>query len=233
MRSSSLLLLAAALVPLYCTAQPTEAPKKFPQPGSTVPGSFSPLIINGPWKEEDTKKDEEAKPIYRHHSVVAGFGLKPVVLVFARDYKDETVADFLKKLEAKVEAYQDQELRASAIFLCHDDKRDKNLPTKELIEVTNEQETIIAKLQENLPGLKRVLVGIDAPGGPKGYAVGERAYVTVILYDKYKVKKAYVYDIGDAENKESSFNAKAAGSALKAIDEWMASLKSPAAAPKK
>jgi hypothetical protein len=191
----------------------------FPQPGSAVPGSFSPLIINA------ATKDKDGKP-YRHRSPVAEFGLKPVVLVFARNPDDEVVHRFLKELEAKVAANQAKDLCAAAIFLCHDAKRQqKDLKPEDLIAVVNDQENVIAKLEKNLPGLKRVLIGIDSPSGPKGYNVGERDYVTVVLYAKFKVKKSFTFGIGDADGKEAGFDAKARATVLKAIDQWMGTIK--------
>src|SRR5262249_21038147 len=107
--------LVAALGLGITPAKEAEPVKKFPQPGANLPGSFSPLIINGGWKDKD------GKPLYRHRSPVAHFGLRPVVLVFARDFRDDVVMDFLKKLEARLEAHPAEDLRAAAIFLCHDD----------------------------------------------------------------------------------------------------------------
>src|SRR5439155_7243830 len=104
------------------------------------------------------------KPPYRHRSPVAEFGLKPVVLVFARNLDDEVVQRFLKDLEAKVAANQAKDLCGCAVFLCHDDKRQQSdLKTEDLIAVANDQENVIGKLEKNLPALKRVLIGIDSP----------------------------------------------------------------------
>jgi hypothetical protein len=207
-----------------------EADKKtpaFPEPGSAVPNSFSPLIINGGWK------DAKGKPVFRHHSVVTDFGLKPVVLVFARDYKDEAVLDFLNKLDAKVEAHQADDLCACAIFLCHDDKRDKpDVSAEELIAMTKDRENVLAKLTAGLQGLKRVRVGIDNPAGPKGYALGEKTAVMVVLYQKYEVEKGYTFGLGNEKN-EPAFDAKAAAQILGDIDAWMAALKKKPAPTKK
>jgi hypothetical protein len=201
------------------SAMAAEKQIPFPQPRSTVPGSFSPLIINA------ATKDKAGKP-HRHRSPVAEFGLKPVVLVFARNPDDEVVPRFLKELEAKVAANQAKDLCAAAVFLCHDDKRQqKDLKPEDLIAVVNDQENVIAKLEKNLPGLRRVLIGIDSPGGPKGYNVGERDYVMVVLYDKFKVQKSFIFGIGDSDGKEAGFDAKASAGVLKAIDQWMGTIK--------
>src|SRR5262249_3082877 len=142
---------AAAALALMMPLAPSAGgdAKPFPQPGSRVPGAFSVLVINGNWK------DSGGNPVYRHHSPVTEFGLKPVVLVFvAKDqHKDKEVHAFLKKLDAKVAANKGANLKGAVIFLAHDAKRnlaagdaDKAEPG-ELLKLANEEENLIRDLQ--------------------------------------------------------------------------------------
>jgi hypothetical protein len=214
----SLALLGGTILPL-AAADGEKKPSPFPEPGSAIPSSFSPLILNGGWK------DAKGRPVFRHHSVVTHFSLKPVVLVFARDPKDEVVWDFLKKLDAKVDAHRADDLSSCAVFLDYDNKRDKSdLTAKELIAVAKDRENLVATLSGNVQGLKNVLVGIDSPQGPKGYALSERTAVMVVLYNKYEVHKSYAFGLGNQKN-EPAFDAKAAAQVLADIDAWMAVLK--------
>lgn len=204
-------------------APAAEEEKPFPQPGSRVPSSFSPLVINGNWK------DSEGKPVNRHHSVVCRFGLKPVVLVFARDPKDDAVFDLLKKLEAKIDANQDVFLNGCAIFLSHDDRRQNpDAEAKDLIKSANDLEKLVEDLQERAKaaGLKRVLVGIDNPKGPKGYDIPKKVDVMVVLYHKFRVVASPTFERGGLDDK-------AITTILEAVNQMVAGIKKPAEPKKK
>jgi hypothetical protein len=193
-------------------------------PGSTIPSSFSPLVINGNWK------DRNDEPVDRYHSVVCRFGLKPVVLVFARDPKDEVLFEFLKKLEGKIESEKNSYLSGCAIFLGHDDKRNNaGSKAKDLIAAANEKEKLIALLKEKAKtaGLKQVLVGIDTPAGPRAFHIKPRADVTVIIYHKFQVVANRSYERG-------GFDEKAAAGIFKEVDALLARIaKKPQKAGKK
>jgi hypothetical protein len=159
-----LLLAVPSMVECPCLGADDIAPV-FPDPGTSVPRSFCPLVVNGDWKNRN------GDPVDRYHSVICHFGLNPVVLVFGRDPKDDALFDFLKQLEAKVTANKETHLGGCAIFLNHDDRRDKvEIKTKDLIKAANDQENLVKLLKEKAKGagLKKVLVGIDATAGPKG-----------------------------------------------------------------
>jgi hypothetical protein len=198
----------------------------FPKKGSAIPGSFSPFVINA--------KGADGKPVARRHSLVTQFGLKPVVLVFAHNnaLKDKAVFDFLAKLDKAVGEGKEVELRGGVVFLCFDSKRDKeDISAKELLEVDQERDTLVAALKEKTEGLKNLLVGIDDPKGPKGYGIGKKDYVTVILYYKYRVVTSHVYRIGDDD--ESGFNAKTTGQVVGEVQKWITDLKKKPAPRKK
>jgi hypothetical protein len=224
MRSVGIILLVLAIVGSAALPGPAadEKARQFPEPGTTVPRSFSPLVINGNWK------DAKGDPVDRYHSVVCHFGLKPVVLLFARDPKDDALFDFLKQLEGKVAANQEVYLSGSAIFLAHDEKRDKaDLEAKDLIETANDKEKLVKLLKEKAKtaGLKEVLVGIDSSEGPKGFHIKPRADVTVILYYKHQV-------VDSKDYKRGEFDEKAAAAVLKKVDALVARIKGKPA-PKK
>jgi hypothetical protein len=208
-----------------------EGEKTFPEPGSKVPSAFSVLVLNGEWKDKKgetvyqypTWKDQDGKPVDRYHSPVTQFGLGPVVLVFVGkdQHKDKDVLSFLKKLDAKIDDNQDAGLNGCVVFLGHDDGRkidakgkkgdggedtEKKADSKELLRLANEMENLKKDLrgenQGTQPlGLKHVVVGIGPPDGPKGYAVDKSKAVTVILYEKFRVKASHSYKVGDLDDK--------------------------------
>jgi hypothetical protein len=225
MRAMAFLFLALGfpvVVALPSRAGDPKAPE-FPSPGTTLPRSFCPLVINGNWK------DRNGEAVDRYHSVVCHFGLKPVALVFVRDPKDEAVFDFLKQLEAKVTANKAAFLGGCAVFLAHDDKRDRpDLSAKDLVEAANNKEKLVKLVKEKAAtaGLKQVLIGITNKVGPKDFHIQARADVTVILYEKCRV-------ISSKEYKRGEFDEKAAAVVLKKIDTWMAGMKERRARAKK
>jgi hypothetical protein len=182
--------------------------KEFPRPGSTVPKSFAPLVVNGNWK------DAGDKPVDRYHSVVCEFGRRPVVLVFARDAKAKAVFDFLKKLEAKVVEHKDQDLSAAAVFVGPDDRRDDpKIEPKDLIDLVQERERLIQDLKERAAGagLKRVLVAIEGPAKLKAFKVPTTAAVMVVLYRNFRVTRSFTLKAGELE--------KRTGQILEAVDK--------------
>jgi hypothetical protein len=210
------------VVALPCPSAEEKA-RAFPSPGTTVPRSFSPLVINGQWKNRNGDPED------RYHSVICHFGLKPVVLVFARDPQDEAVFDFLKRLEAKVIANKDIHLGGCAIFLAHDDKRDRaDLPARDLIKAVNDQEKLVKLLKEKaaIAGLKHVLVGITNKEGPRDFHIQPRADITVIVYNKYRV-------VDTKDYKRGEFDDKAAGQTLKKVDALAARIRDSSARAKK
>ncbi len=199
-RTSGLTALAAALLlgPVGGAADAPVEKKPFPQPGSAVPDSFCPYVVNGPWK------DNNDKPVDRYHSIVCHYGLRPVVLVLARDPKDEAVLDLVKKLDAALDAHKRLFIGGAAIFLCHDEKReDADLNPKDLIKIANEKEKLVEDLKEKAKtaGLKHFLLGIDGPAGPKKFALDRKVDVMVVAYDKFVVKASHTYERGGLDDK--------------------------------
>ena len=50
--------------------------------------------------------------------------------------------------------------------------------------------------------LKKVVLTIDNPAGPKGYDIAKDADVTVVLYNKRNVKANYVFRKGQLKDKD-------------------------------
>jgi hypothetical protein len=167
-----------------------------PQAGAKIPGSFAPLIINGNWK------DVNEKPVDRHHSLVVEFGLKPVVLVFARSPAEDATFAFLKKLDARVEAHKAQFLKGGAVFLCLDDRKTKGeVDAKELLAAAKEKEEILIPLKEKTQGLKSLQVGVTYPEGPPAWGLNKKADITIVFYYKLVVKKSLAFEKGELDDK--------------------------------
>jgi hypothetical protein len=186
-------------VSLACpTVGRADSEKPFPQPGSTVPQSFDARVVNGNWK------DAVGKAVDRYQSVVCRFGLRPVVLVFARNPRDQVVFNFLKKLEAKVTEHKDQDLCGAAIFLGPDDKRDDpKAQTKDLLDSIQEGERLAEDVKKRAKdaGLKNVLVGIAGPVQLKAFKVPPTAAVMIVMYRKYRVAESFTLKAGELDKK--------------------------------
>src|SRR5260221_5065473 len=86
-----------------------EAIKSGPQPGETLAGPFHCLNING----------EHARNL---HCLVCEYGLKPTVVVFARDSAtgNKAFASLLQKLDEAVGRHKNARLRSFVVFLSEE-----------------------------------------------------------------------------------------------------------------
>jgi 16S rRNA C967 or C1407 C5-methylase (RsmB/RsmF family) len=98
--------------------------------------------------------------------------------VFAREV-NPGLTGLVKKLEAATQKHSDCSFRAVVVLLSDDDKMEGKL--KELVEKEK---------------LKKLVLTLDSPQGPPKYKIAKDADVTVILYDKKKVKKNFAYEKG-------------------------------------
>jgi 16S rRNA C967 or C1407 C5-methylase (RsmB/RsmF family) len=89
------------------------------------------------------------------------------------------LTSLVKKLEQATADHSDCKMGAFVVLLSDDDKMEGKL--KELAE--NEK-------------LKKLVLTLDSPQGPPKYKIAKDADVTVILYDKKKVKKNFAYEKG-------------------------------------
>jgi hypothetical protein len=111
-------------------------------------------------------------------------GNNPVAMIFAREATPE-VAKLLKKLDACTAKHTDCKMGSFAVF-CSDSE---GLEGK-LKEMAKEQ------------GLKKLILSIDNPAGPKGYNVSKDADVTVVLYTKHTAKANFAFKKGQMKDKD-------------------------------
>lgn len=106
-------------------------------------------------------------------------GNNPVAMVFARNADTATI-DLIKKIDEATVKNADANMGSFFVFLSDD----KDLEGK-LAEVAKKE------------GLKKCVLSIDNPAGPKGYEVSEKADVTVVLYKERNVKANYSFAKGE------------------------------------
>jgi|SRR5689334_12997702 hypothetical protein len=111
-------------------------------------------------------------------------GNVPVAAVFAREITPG-LTSLVKKLE-KATSEGDSKAGAFIVLLTDDEKAEDKL--KELAEKEN---------------LKKVVLLLDNPAGPKEYHIAKEADVTVVLYEKKEVKKNFAYEKGKFTDKEA------------------------------
>lgn len=104
-------------------------------------------------------------------------GNVPVAAVFAREITPG-LTSLVKKLEQTTSG-SDKKVGAFVVLLTDDEKAEDKL--KELAEKEN---------------LKKVVLLLDNPAGPKEYHIAKDADVTVLLYEKKEVKKNFAYEKG-------------------------------------
>jgi hypothetical protein len=195
--------------------------KSGPPVGSVLPGSFQPFNLNGKIGKN------------RYHCLVCEFGLKPTVMVFARDHpegKDTAVVDLLQKLDQAVEAHQDSYLHAFVVFLSPDARTSVTSPQPEepgnLVSQAAAWEALLARLTPRADKLKNVVVAAYPAEGPPGYQVAKDADVTVILYQGHKVLANYAFAPGQ-------FNDGAVAEVMKAVDNMAREARKRSKAPTK
>lgn len=72
--------------------------------------------------------------------------------------------------------------------------------------LTDDQDKAEGKLKElaEKEKLKKIVLTIDNPAGPKGYEISKDADVTVVLYAKRKVVKTFAFEKGKMTDKDIS-----------------------------
>jgi hypothetical protein len=192
-RFCGLFLLFAAITAL----EAGEIRRSGPQVGSLIPGSFSPYNLNGKRKGS-------------HHCLVCEYALGPVVLVFAKEPakdKDQALTNLLKKLDKAAEDYRRADLHAVVVFLSPDANSSANDPKlsdpTKLVEEAAARDKLIERLQPRANGLRNVIVGIFPPAGPKGYAINDKAEVTLVFYNRFKVLANAAFGDGEFQQKDA------------------------------
>ena len=106
-------------------------------------------------------------------------GGNPVAVVFARE-ATPAVAKLLKQLDDATVKNQGKEMGSYAVFCSDKDGLDKAL-------------TKLATDQK----LKKLVLAIDNPAGPKSYEIAKDADVTVLLYTDFEVKANHAFRKGE------------------------------------
>ena len=149
-----------------------DAVKSGPQVKEKVPGPFHPLNVTG---AEAGKK----------HCLFCENGTNPVAMIFARKNTKELTA-LIKKIDECTEKHKDCKMGSFVVFLSDDSESlGKDL-----------------KAMAEKEGIKRCVLSIDNPAGPKGYEIAKDAEVTVVLYTDRVVKANHAFgSSGDLNEK--------------------------------
>jgi hypothetical protein len=110
-------------------------------------------------------------------------GSSPVAVVFARSVNPQ-VATLLKKLDDATVMNSKANMGSFAVFCSDQESLDgtlRNLAGKQ--------------------GLKKLVLSIDNPAGPKGYEIAKDADVTVLLYSDFTVRANYAFKTGELSQK--------------------------------
>jgi hypothetical protein len=111
-------------------------------------------------------------------------GTNPVAMVFAREVSP-TVAKLIKKLDEETVKNDGCSMGSFVVFLSDKDGLEDQL--KQMAKDTD---------------LKKIVLSIDNPAGPKGYKVSQDADVTVVLYTDHTVKANHAFKKGDLTDKD-------------------------------
>src|SRR5215472_1929388 len=107
-------------------------------------------------------------------------------MIFAREVSDN-LTSLVKKVDAETGKNSKAKMGSFVVFLSDDEKLSDKLKD-------------LAKKQD----LKKTILSIDNPAGPKGYDVSKDADVTVVLYVKQKVVANYAFKKGELNDKAIS-----------------------------
>jgi hypothetical protein len=110
-------------------------------------------------------------------------GANPVAVVFARELTPE-VKTLIMKLDACTVKNSECSMGSYAVFMSDSEK----LPAE------------LEALAEKAP-LKKFILSIDNPAGPKEYAISKDAVVTVLLYKNRTVASNFAFKKGELNEK--------------------------------
>ena|SRR5437660_634437 len=105
-------------------------------------------------------------------------------MIFAREVSDN-LTSLVKRMDAATAKNKECKMGSFVVF-CSDD------------------EGLEAKLKDlaKKEDLKKVVLTIDNPQGPQRYKIAKEADVTVVLYEKQKVKSNYAFKKGALQEKQ-------------------------------
>jgi hypothetical protein len=173
---ASLVLVLTALAdePLDPGLQPAREKDGKKMPADEVPGPFHPFNITG--------KDEFRG---KFHSVISEHGLDPVVLIFVRGTNPAAVAGLLPPLDEAVMKNERLRLGAAVVFLSND--------ITDLVGEDVARDKAAAEIQDKMAKYKNTAAMLDVPADVKDFKLNEKAEVTVLMYNKYRVLFARAY----------------------------------------
>src|SRR5688572_21377495 len=99
-------------------------------------------------------------------------------MIFAREVSD-SLTSLVKKIDAETAKNSKAKMGSFVVFLTDDEKLTPKLET-------------LAKDA----GLKKCILSIDNPAGPKGYEISKDADITVVLYNKRTVVANHAFKKG-------------------------------------
>jgi hypothetical protein len=113
------------------------------------------------------------------HCLICENGLSPVAMVFARQV-NEPLLNLLAQLDSATQKNRQQQMGSFVVFLSED---------------AGLKEQLARAAKER--GLKDIVLAIDAPAGPDGFAVSKDADITVVLYNDHVVKANHAFRKGE------------------------------------
>lgn len=105
-------------------------------------------------------------------------------MIFAREVSDP-LASLVKKVDAITVENGSKKMGSFVVFCSDEEGLDKKL-----------------KSMADQAALKKLVLSIDNPAGPKGYEVAKDADITVVLYNKRNVKANYAFKKGQMTDKD-------------------------------
>ena len=100
-------------------------------------------------------------------------------MIFAREVSD-SLTSLVKKIDIETAKNSKAKMGSFVVFMSEDEKLGDTLKT-------------LADKQ----GLKKLVLTIDNPAGPKGYEVSKDADITVVFYNKRKVMANHAIKKGE------------------------------------
>src|SRR5262245_15000856 len=100
-------------------------------------------------------------------------------MIFAREISDN-LTSLVKKIDAATAKHADCSMGSFVVFCSDDDTLEKKL--KDLADKEKINKTVLT---------------IDNPAGPRAYKIAKDADVTVVLYEKHKVKANHAFKKGE------------------------------------
>jgi hypothetical protein len=105
-------------------------------------------------------------------------------MIFAREVSDD-LTSLVKKIDDATAKNKDCKMGSFVVFCTDDDGLEAKLKD-------------LAKKED----LKKIVLTIDNPQGPQQYKIAKEADVTVVLYEKQKVKANYAFKKGELHEKD-------------------------------